>query len=251
MTAATIHPTSVIDPGATLGADVRVGPFAVVGAGVSVGDGTFVESHCVLGAPVAAFYDGGGHTPAATTIGTRSVIRSHCVIYEGVTAGDGFQTGHHVTIREGAHIGTGVRVGSYCDVQPEAELGDHTRLHSNVFVARGSRIEELTWLFPGVTLLDDPHPPSDECTTPPTIRRLAVVGARATIASGVEIGEGALVGAASLVRHDVAPETVVAGVPARELGRTADVRCGHGNLEQLYPWWLHFRRGYPDGVLPE
>jgi acetyltransferase-like isoleucine patch superfamily enzyme len=112
-------------------------------------------------------------------------------------------------------------------------------------------IEELTWLFPGAMLLDDPHPPSDECTTPPTIRRFAVVGARATISSGVEVGERALVGAASLVREDVPPGTVVVGVPAREIGATSDVVCRHGRLDQVYPWWLHFRRGYPDGVLPD
>ena len=112
-------------------------------------------------------------------------------------------------------------------------------------------IEPLTWLFPDATLLDDPHPPSDKCTTPPTIRRFAVVGARATIGPGVEVGEGALVGAASLVRADVPPGTVVVGVPAREIGPTSAVTCRHGNLDQLYPWWLHFRRGYPDGVLPD
>jgi serine acetyltransferase len=78
-----------------------------------------------------------------------------------------------------------------------------------------------------------------------------VVGARATISSGVEVGEGALVGAASLVRDDVPPSTVVVGVPAREVGPTSEVTCRHGKLEQLYPWWLHFRRGYPEGVLPE
>jgi acetyltransferase-like isoleucine patch superfamily enzyme len=252
MTGATIHPTSVIDPGATLGEGVRVGPFALVGAGVTVGDGTFVDSHCVLGSPAAGYYaDPDGHKPAPTTIGPGSVIRSHCVIYEGVTTGERFECGHHVTIREGCRIGDGVRVGTACDLQPEVELGDHTRLHSSVFAARGSVIEPLTWLFPGATLLDDPHPPSDECTRPPAIRRFAVVGARATIGPGVEVGEGALVGASSLVREDVPASTVVVGVPAREIGATADVICRHGNLEQLYPWWLHFRRGYPDGVLPD
>ena len=53
------------------------------------------------------------------------------------------------------------------------------------------------------------------------------------------------------MREDVPPSTVVVGVPAREIGATSDVVCRHGRLEQLYPWWLHFRRGYPDGVLPD
>jgi acetyltransferase-like isoleucine patch superfamily enzyme len=222
----------------------------VINAGVSIGDGTHVESHTVLGSPVAAHYEG-DHEPAPCRIGGRSVIRSHAVVYEGVTIGDNFRSGHRVTIREGTAIGTGVRVGTLCDLQPEVRIGDYARLHSSVFVARASVIEELVWLFPSVVLLDDPHPPSDECTQGPTIRRFAVVGARSTISSGVEVGEGALVGAASLVRHDVPANTVVVGVPARVVGPTANVVCRHGRIDQLYPWWLHFRRGYPDGVLPD
>src|SRR5262245_41321484 len=101
MTGPAIHPTSVIEPGATLGEGVRIGPLTVIGAGVAVGDGTFVDSHCVLGSPAA----GAEHGPAPTTIGAGSLIRSHCVVYEGVTTGERFETGHHTTIREGCRIG--------------------------------------------------------------------------------------------------------------------------------------------------
>ncbi len=247
-----IHPTSIISPGATVGRDVHVGPYTVINANVSIGDRAFVDSHSVIGAPVADYYENAeGHEPAPCTIGADSRIRSHCVVYEGVVAGPGFECGHHVTIREGARIGAGVRIGTLCDLQPEVQIGDYARLHSNVFVARGTTIEELAWLFPYVLLIDDPHPPSDSCTEGPTIRRFAVLGARSIIGPGVEIGEGALVGAASFVRDDVAANTVVVGTPARVIGPTADVRCRHGRLDQVYPWWNHFRRGYPDGVLPD
>ena len=43
---------------------------------------------------------------------------------------------------------------------------------------------------------------------------------------------------------------VVAGVPAKVVGPTSDVTCRHGRLDQVYPWSSHFRRGYPEGVLP-
>ena len=49
----------------------------------------------------------------------------------------------------------------------------------------------------------------------PVLRRYAAVGAGATILPGVEIGEGALVGAGAVVTRDVAPWTIVMGVPAR------------------------------------
>lgn len=213
-----VHQTALVDPTAYLGHDVTVEPFSIIGAGV--------------------------------VVGARSLIRSHAVVYPDVSIGAGFDCGHHVTIRERCTIGVGARVGTGCDVQPDATIGRYARLHSGVFVARGTVVEEFAWLFPGVVLLDDPHPPSDSCTEPPTIRRFAVVGARATVMAGVDVGEGAVVGAGSLVRLDVPAGTVVVGVPAQVTGMAATLACRHGALDAPYPWWTHFRRGYPDGVLP-
>ena len=48
-----------------------------------------------------------------------------------------------------------------------------------------------------------------------TIRRGAYLGLRSTILAGVTVGEYAIVGAGSVVTEDVAPYTMVAGVPAR------------------------------------
>jgi acetyltransferase-like isoleucine patch superfamily enzyme len=247
-----IHPTSTISPDAQLGRDVTVGPYAVISANVSLGDGSFVDSHALVGAPTADYYAGPeAYEPAPSQIGKRALIRSHSVLYSGATIGDDFECGHHVTIREGTHIGDGVRIGTSSDVQSDATIGDYARLHSNVFVAARSTIDELTWLFPYVILVDDPHPPSDTCTQGPTIRKFASIGAASMIYPAVEIGQGAVVGAMSLVRTDVPPETLVVGVPAKVVGPSADVVCREGRLDRVYPWWLHFRRGYPEGVLPD
>jgi len=48
-----------------------------------------------------------------------------------------------------------------------------------------------------------------------TIRRGAYLGVRSTVLAGVTVGEYAIVGAGSVVTADVAPYTMVAGVPAR------------------------------------
>ena len=128
-------------------------------------------------------------------------------------------------------------------------IGDHARLHSGVFVPQFTVIEELVWIFPRAVLLNDPHPPSDTCTGG---RRSGgrPRGTTATIFPSVEVGEGALVAAGSVRTGGRACGHVVAGVPARVIGSTADVECSHGRLAQVYPWWSHFRRGYPDGALP-
>ncbi|MGE3246260.1 MAG: acyl-[acyl-carrier-protein]--UDP-N-acetylglucosamine O-acyltransferase, partial [Beijerinckiaceae bacterium] len=43
-----IHPSSVVEDGAVLGADVRIGPFCHVGPGVRLGDGVELKSHVVV-----------------------------------------------------------------------------------------------------------------------------------------------------------------------------------------------------------
>lgn len=245
-----VHESSWVSPDAQLGDGVTVGPFAVVHDGVELGDGAFVGSGVVLGEPTADFYHTSSFEPRPCRIGQHAVIRSHSVIYAGATIGDDFACGHHVSIREGSTIGKNVQVGTLSDLQGELSIGDHARLHSNVFVAQRSTIEDLVWIFPHAVLTNDPHPPSDTCTQGPTIRRFAVVAAHATIMPALEIGEGALVGAMSLVRSDVPPAAVVVGVPGKVVATTSDISCRRDRLEHVYPWWTHFRRGYPEGALP-
>ncbi|MGI8480266.1 MAG: N-acetyltransferase [Gaiellaceae bacterium] len=249
---ASVHPTSVVSPDAVLGSGVRVGAFCSIHANVTVGDGSFVDSHTVLGAQTADFYaDPASYEPKPCRIGPGAVVRSHSVVYAGVEIDAAFECGHHVTVREGTRIAEGVRVGTYSDLQGNLTIGRYARIHSNVFVSQLTTLEEFVWLFPHVMLADDPHPPSDTCTHGPTIRRFAVISARAVVFPSVEVGEGALVGAMALVRDDVPPNAVVVGVPARVVGSTTDVTCDDGRLDRVYPWWTHFRRGYPEGVLPE
>jgi acetyltransferase-like isoleucine patch superfamily enzyme len=52
---------------------------------------------------------------------------------------------------------------------------------------------------------------------PTFVRRGAAIGSGAVILCGVTVGAGALVGAGAVVTRDVAPNEVVAGVPARLL----------------------------------
>ena len=54
---------------------------------------------------------------------------------------------------------------------------------------------------------------------PVVIEDFAFVGTRAMILPGVTIGKGAIVAAGAVVTRSVAPYTVVAGVPAREIGQ--------------------------------
>jgi acetyltransferase-like isoleucine patch superfamily enzyme len=53
---------------------------------------------------------------------------------------------------------------------------------------------------------------------PTQVCRRVSIGSHATILCGLTIGEGATIGAGAVVTRDVPPHTVVAGVPARQIG---------------------------------
>jgi acetyltransferase-like isoleucine patch superfamily enzyme len=238
-----IAETARIHPQARLGSNVTVGDFTVIDQPVEIGDGAVIDSHCILGYP----------TPLAEgmplILGAGARVRSHSILYAGAEIGPGLVTGHHVTIREKSRIGAQCQIGSYGDIQGDLDFGDHSRTQSSVFIPKHSRIGRCVWLFPGVTLTNDPHPPSDPADLGVIIEDYAVLASRATVLPGIRIGTRALVAAQALVTRDVPADMVVAGVPARIVGPAADILLRDGSGQPAYPWTRHFHRGYPDELV--
>lgn len=237
-----IHPTAIVSEQASLGENVSVGPFTIIHDSVTIGSGTQIGSHCEIGVP--------SNEPEfqKLIIGGESIIRSHSVLYLGSRFGTGLTTGHRVTIRENTNAGINLQVGTLSDIQGDCTFGDYVRLHSNVHIGKASRIGNFVWIFPYVVLTNDPHPPSDTCIGV-TIEDFAVIATMSTILPGVNIAQGALVGAHSLVSRDVAPDTIVVGVPAKSVGPTTKIKLTGQQDEAAYPWRRHFHRGYPQEIL--
>jgi len=66
----------------------------------------------------------------------------------------------------------------------------------------------------GVVLAGVIEPPSEN---PVILEENVLIGANAVVLEGIRVGEGAVVAAGAIVTEDVAPYTVVAGVPARKI----------------------------------
>jgi acetyltransferase-like isoleucine patch superfamily enzyme len=174
--------------------------------------------------------DAGG-TPARTTrpdAAIASFVSGGTVIYAGSTIVDDFATGHNVVIREENLIGNGVSIWGGSTVDYGCRIADRVKIHTGVYVAQFSALEEDVFLAPGVVLANDPHPGcprSKDCMRGPTIKRGAQIGVNATIVPFVTVGEFALVGAGSVVTMDVPARAVVYGNPARVVASVADLRC--------------------------
>jgi UDP-2-acetamido-3-amino-2,3-dideoxy-glucuronate N-acetyltransferase len=138
----------------------------------------------------------------------------------------------------GCEIGDDTRIGAFVEVQKNARIGRRCKISTHTFICSGVIIEDEVFVGHGVVFINDRRPrATNEDGTPqceedwqlePTIvRRRVSIGSGAIIMCGVEIGEGALVGAGALVTHNVAPGSVVYGIPAR-----AAVRFGAGQERQ-------------------
>jgi acetyltransferase-like isoleucine patch superfamily enzyme len=233
-----------IHPDADVHSTARIGPFTIIHAGVRIAEDAEIGSHCELGIPTALAHS------ADLIIPKGSLIRSHSVFYLGSEFGPGLITGHRVTVRENTRAGAGLQIGTLCDLQGDMVIGDYVRFHSSVFIAKGARIADFVWLFPGVLLTNDPHPPSN-LTEGVTIEEYAVVAAKSLILPRVTVGKRSLVAAGSVVTRDVAPATVVSGVPAKPRGPTSAIKLKSNSAAPAYPWTAHFHRGYPTEIVAQ
>ena len=125
----------------------------------------------------------------------------------------------------GCEIGDDSRIGTFVEIQRGSRIGKRVKISSHSFICEGVTIEDEVFIGHGVMFINDKYPRSttgggqpqteeDWVCIPTLVRRGASIGSNATILCGVTIGEGAIVGAGSVVTHDVLPETIVAGNPA-------------------------------------
>ena len=134
-----------------------------------------------------------------------------------------------------AHVLPGAKVGSDCNIcdgvfiENDVLIGDRVTIKPGVQVYDGLRIEDDVFIGPNVTFTNDHFPRSKQYPEKflnTIIRKRASIGANATILPGIEIGEGAMIGAGSVVVRSVPPYAVVVGNPARITGYAKDGRSG-------------------------
>ncbi|HMM76358.1 MAG TPA: UDP-3-O-(3-hydroxymyristoyl)glucosamine N-acyltransferase [Gammaproteobacteria bacterium] len=208
-----IHPTAVIDPRATLDADVRIGPYVVIGRDARIGARSVVHASAVLM--------------------DRVVLGEDCVIHPHVTVREDCVLGHRVVVQPGAVIGGDgygfvmherrhhkiPQLGNVV-IADDVEIGANATIDRGRFTAtrvgRGSKIDNLVMIAHNVQIGED-------CllVSQTGISGSTKLGDRVVLAGQVGVGghveicsDVTVLGKSVIAKHVLHPGTY-AGIPIR------------------------------------
>jgi acetyltransferase-like isoleucine patch superfamily enzyme len=220
----------VVEEFAILTGRIRAGTRCYFGTGCKVqgpaqlGNRVFVGDRATVGFPnqhqIIQFQKCETQTPSekseTTIIGNNCIIRAGSVIYAGSVLDDDVRMGHNVLIREQVKIGSKSTIGTGVTIDGNSIIGSKVSIQTGVYIPWRTRIEDNVFLGPHCILTNDKY----TMRTPyelqgPVIRRGASIGAGAVILPSIEVGTESVVGAGAVVTKDVAPKTIVYGVPAK------------------------------------
>lgn len=182
-----VHATAVVEAGARLGEDVRIGPFCMVGKEVTLGDGVELLSHVVVAGrtsigprtklfPFASI----GHQPQDLKYkGEPSTLAvgSDCLIREGVTMNPGTEGGGMKTV-----------VGNNCAFLANSHVGHDCVVGNSVIFSNGVMIAGHV-----------------------TVGDFAILGGSAAVIQFARIGAHAFLGGMSGLENDLIPYGMAVG----------------------------------------
>jgi UDP-N-acetylglucosamine acyltransferase len=155
-----MHPSSIVEEGAKLGVNVRIGPLCHVGPDVVLGDNVELVSHAVvhgrtkIGEGTRLFpFSSVGHQPqdlkyhgepSTLEIGVKCLIREGVTINPG-TEGGGMRTvvGDHCAFLANSHVAHDCRVGNYVILSNNVMLAGHTSIGNYVIMGGGSAVHQF------------------------------------------------------------------------------------------------------------
>jgi UDP-2-acetamido-3-amino-2,3-dideoxy-glucuronate N-acetyltransferase len=151
-----------------------------------------------------------------------ATIHPSAIIDTGAQIGEGSRIWHWVHVCAGAKIGTDCSLGQNVFVGNRVVIGNNVKIQNNVSVYDGVTIEDSVFCGPSMVFTNVYNPRSafsrrDEYRFT-LVRRGVTLGANCTVVCGIEIGEYAFIAAGAVINRNVKPYSLMAGVPARQIG---------------------------------
>lgn len=143
-----------------------------------------------------------------------------------------------------AHVLRGARIGRDCNicdhvfVENDVVIGDRVTVKCGVQLWDGLRVGDDVFIGPNATFSNDKYPKSKQYQAEVLqtyVGRGASIGAGAVVLPGLRIGVRAMIGAGSVVTHDVPARAIVSGNPARIVGYVDTKRARDGAPAQISP----------------
>ena len=148
-------------------------------------------------------------------------IHPNAIVEPGAKIGEGTRVWAFAHVLPGARIGRDCNICDGVFVEDDVVIGDRVMINGGVQVWNGVVLESDVFVGPNATFTNDLFPRSNklpEKILTTKVCKGASIGANATILAGIVIGENAMIGAGAVVTHDVPPNAIVAGNPARIRG---------------------------------
>lgn len=134
----------------------------------------------------------------------------------------------------GCNIGDDTKIASFVEIQKNVEVGKRCKIEAFAFLCEGVILEDEVLVGPHVCFTNDKIPRASNTdgsmktaddweVTKTLVKKRAGIGANATILCGATIGENSIVGAGAVVTKDVPPNSIVAGNPAKVIGKVKDL----------------------------
>lgn len=196
-----IHPSSVVDKSATLGAGVRIGAFCVVGPEAVLGDGVELGHHVVLegrivlgprvrvghgavlgGMPQDLKYKPG--TPSGVRVGEATVVREYVTVHRSTQPEGWTEIGRECLVMAMSHIGHDCRIGdgviiiNYAGITGHCEIGDRATVGGLTGLVPFTRVGTHAYVGGMAKLNADVPPYVIVEGQPATARGVNVIGLR-------------------------------------------------------------------------
>jgi UDP-2-acetamido-3-amino-2,3-dideoxy-glucuronate N-acetyltransferase len=144
------------------------------------------------------------------------------IVDEGASIGENTHVWHWTHVSSGARVGKNCSLGQNVYVGSRVIIGDNCKIQNNVSIYDNVTLEDDVFCGPSMVFTNvyNPrsHVPRKREYRDTLVKRGATLGANCTIVCGVSIGEFAFVAAGAVIKRDVKPYALMAGVPARQVG---------------------------------
>lgn len=159
-------------------------------------------------------------------------VHDSSYVDDNVNIGSGTKIWHFCHIQSGAVIGKNCSLGQNVNISNNVHIGNEVKIQNNVSVYEGVVVEDGVFLGPSCVFTNDLTPrarfPKGHDNYKKTIiGEGASIGANSTIVCGHNVGKYAMVAAGAVVTKDVPDYALVAGVPAKVIGKVDE----QGNIK--------------------